>query len=109
MSDRRFVVVSVEEDAVIDLFNWAQSDPVRVPVIEGLPAGYEVRAVHYDFLRQSFLLRVHHPMLPEVDPAEVPDATPARLISLPVRKDGVAPADPHEGKTPWEFLGPPPV
>jgi hypothetical protein len=107
MSDRRFVVVAVEEDAVIDLFNWSQADPVRVPVIEGLPYGYEVRAVHYDFVRQSFLLRVHHPTFPEVDPATVPDAALARLISIPV--GSASPTPSHPSRQPWEFLGPPPV
>jgi hypothetical protein len=108
MSIRRFVVVPVEEEVVLQLFNWQARGSVQLPVFEGLPDGYEVQAVVYDYSRQAFMFRVHHPDLPEVPPDVVdpPVVVPVRYRALPL--EGDRPSPPTGSHTPWEFLGPPP-
>jgi hypothetical protein len=107
MSLRRFVVVPVEEDVVLSLFDWQSRGEVELPVFEGLPAGYEVQGVIYDYVRQAFLFRIHHPDLPEVPPDVV---EPPVLVPMGFRTVKVGESAPksEEPRPAWEFLGPPP-
>jgi len=108
MSIRRFVVVPVEEDVVLQLFNWPRRGSVALPVFEGLPDGYEVQAVVYDYARQAFMFRVHHPDLPEVPPDVVdpPVVVPVRFRTVELGRDRIG--DVAAARPAWEFLGPPP-
>ena len=112
MSDRRFVVVPVDEDVVAELFDWQRRGSVRLPVFEGLPAGYRIEGVVHDFTRQAFLFRVHHPSLPEVPPdvVEPPVGGTVGYREFPAKGAGaVTSGSAKPANFQWEFLGPPPV
>jgi hypothetical protein len=65
---RRLKYLVLPERIILSLLN-APSDRrpyYTFPVIKGLPDGYRVEAVNYDYERAGFAIVVSHPSFPEV-------------------------------------------
>ena len=97
-------------EAICELLNSHPKWIIRT-TMPGVPADARVSDVFYDFAHAAFLLRVHHPTFPEIDPGAVGNVESIRVeskhITLPDDAADVIAATPRT-VTPWEFLGPPP-
>lgn len=74
MQDRRVRLFFVTPDLMMEALGArTPGEPSYGVVVEGLPAGYEIAAVMYDFMRQAFAVCVQHESF-EVSPlgCEIP-------------------------------------
>jgi hypothetical protein len=124
----RLKIVYLDVRAVVGLFNWHQHEMVSLPIIKGLPEGYWVRDVMYDFSRHAFALKVGHESFDPIEPGTmIPVWQPlheieSRTFAVPQAADDlnekahiamsafdamveVAAGEP--AKKGWEFLGAP--
>ena len=63
--ERRIKIVPVDPDSILRLFNREFQSTVMMPY--GIPTDARVEAVCYEFMTDSFLLRVSHPSFPLVE------------------------------------------
>lgn len=73
---RNYKIVNIEVEAVVALFNGIRfvgdkKVTVQLPIIQGLPKGYEVHKCQYSFERDCFQLLVWHQSFPETPEGQV--------------------------------------
>ena len=69
--ERRYKVVYVSEDDMMTAMTCLTDDHaqwVRLPVFKGLPEGFCIRAVHYEYSRMAFAFIISHESFPIVPP-----------------------------------------
>lgn len=61
-SGRRVKMIYLPVRQLLGMLDWKSRDydTINLPVIEGLPDGYVVRAVEYQFERDAFALMIEH-------------------------------------------------
>jgi hypothetical protein len=66
MNHRRCKIFSLPVESVLTLMGeWRQYDFVRLPILKGLPDGYRVRNVQFNFGTQAFDFLIEHESFPE--------------------------------------------
>jgi hypothetical protein len=76
-SDRRYKIVQVNPDLMIDVLNWCRNPDhsITLPITEELPADTTVVGIQYCFVMDCFELKVHSSDFESVpDGAEIPQA-----------------------------------
>lgn len=87
----RAKIVWIDERQIVDMLNWQRGpDFLALPVIQSLPEGFTVRAVHHSFRHMAWAVVVEHPSFEPVNPAcELPEWNPsmtARVEVVQVRR-----------------------
>jgi hypothetical protein len=128
-------IFRIDVRAIMTLMgNWRGHDCVCLPVLKGLPDGYDIRAVAFNFGHNAFELLVTHESFPEVPDGDlIPLGNGGRLAECEAVRIAVANADaatadnlrfdvtmegvcvgvasvapmPSGPKKRWEFLGAP--
>lgn len=68
-NERRCKLLRVDPRDILNILgNWQDRDGIRLPVIKGLPEGFWVRNVAFEFARNCFVICIQHPSFPEVQP-----------------------------------------
>ncbi len=113
---RRCKILHIQADSIITLLGaWAHCDFMQLPVLSGIPKGYEVMRVQYDFGRDAIAVLIRHPSFEATEPGcifPIIDGGPIKLVNMremTVDEKAKAAAIPIEErrKKSWEFLGAP--
>lgn len=117
---RRCKIVIIEAKTILCLLGgWKDCDYIRLPHLAGLPEGYTIRNVAFDFPYNAFMVLIEHPSFPEVAPGcmypVANDLSQIQMVSLrEMTPDEKRCADPsldipkeQRPRRSWEFLGPP--
>lgn len=66
-NERRCKIYRIDCRTIMTLLgNWWHHEGINLPVLKGVPEGYIIRRIHYDFSYDAIALLVEHESFPEV-------------------------------------------
>ena len=73
MKERRYKIVRMDSDLLVNIFNWHLDMPhcIALPITESLPEGTRVVEVHYNHCHRAWDITVEHESFPVVDVTSV--------------------------------------
>lgn len=88
---RRAKIFQIDPGTILTLLQWKKHRRLCLPVLPENVRGATVSAVHFDFVRNAFLIKMYREDWPEVPAGQIPetvyDTIEFEVVEIPERQD----------------------